>query len=132
MKRIALLFVLLCSGNIPGLADNGHLNYLLHCRGCHTPTGVAVPSVNMPSLRKLGPLLGTAEGRKYILQIPGVAHTPLNNEEVAEVLNWIVINFNPDASKRRFTLFTAAEVAVARTQILSDPHKKRAQIQNGS
>lgn len=132
MKRWVLIIAFLCLGSTAVNADNGHKNYLLHCRGCHTPTGAAIPAINMPSLHELGPLLGSDEGRQYIVQIPGVAHTPLDDEEVAEVLNWIVKNFNAEAFTSGFKLFTASEVAQARGNIEADPRKRRDQIQGGS
>jgi mono/diheme cytochrome c family protein len=122
----ALLFVA-ASASAEGLADP-HADYLLYCRGCHLHTGDAVPAANVPSLRELAPLLKSAAGREYIVRVPGVAQTPMSDEQLAAVLNWVAANFNGDTLPDDFEPYTASEVSKARVKVLKDPLRTREEI----
>jgi mono/diheme cytochrome c family protein len=96
-------------------------NYLLACRGCHLADGSGVPP-EVPSLRNtLGPLAATAEGRDYLVRVPAVLQSRLSDARLAEVLNWVLTEFNADTLPGDFKPLTASEVAAARKQILADP-----------
>jgi hypothetical protein len=100
------------------------IDYMLHCRGCHGPDGAAHPKV--PALREvLGPLLRTADGREYIVRVPGVARAALDDERLAALLNWLVVRF---ASERPARPYAAAEVAALRASPLVDPVAQRARL----
>jgi hypothetical protein len=105
-----------------------HTDYLLYCRGCHLRTGEAVPSANVPSLHELAPLLKTSAGRDYIVRVPGVSQTPMSDERLAAVLNWVVANFNPDVDADSFRPYSADEVGEARGRVLADPLRTRAAL----
>jgi hypothetical protein len=124
--RPLLLVVLLAAGTC-AVADP-HADYLLFCRGCHLHTGEAVPAANVPSLRELGSLLKSEEGREYIIRVPGVSQTPMSDERLAAVLNWVMSNFNGDTLPDNFKPYTADEVGSARKKLLIDPLKTRAEI----
>ena len=109
-----------------------HTDYLLYCRGCHLHTGDAVPSASIPSLHDLAPLLETREGRDYLIRVPGVAQSGMNDERLAAVLNWVLTNFNSDSLPNGFEPFTTEEVSQARPKVLADPLKARAEILNES
>jgi hypothetical protein len=102
-------------------ADDVRANYLLACRGCHLADGSGVPP-EVPSLRNtLGPLAATAEGRDYLVRVPAVLQSRLSDARLAEVLNWVLTEFNADTLPGDFKPLTASEVAAARKQILADP-----------
>lgn len=105
-----------------------HTDYLLYCRGCHLHTGDAVPSASIPSLHELAPLLETQEGRDYLVRVPGVAQSGMNDVRLAEVLNWVIANFNAETVGDDFKRFTAEEVSKARPIVLADPLRARAEI----
>jgi hypothetical protein len=109
-----------------------HTDYLLYCRGCHLHTGDAVPSASVPSLRELAPLLRSQEGRDYLVRVPGVAQSGMNDERLAAVLNWVLQNFNGDSLPDGFRPYTAEEVGRARPRVLADPLGERAEILNKS
>lgn len=109
-------------------AADPHTDYLLYCRGCHLHTGDAVPDANVPSLHELAPLLESEEGREYIVRVPGVSQTPMSDERLAAVLNWVVENFNPDIDPDSFRPYSAAEVSEARDKVMIDPLRTRAEI----
>jgi hypothetical protein len=123
-RLVAILLVLVA---IPAGADP-HADYLLYCRGCHLHTGDAVPDANVPSLHELAPLLRSDEGREYIVRVPGVSQTPMSDERLAAVLNWVVRNFNPAIAADSFRPYSAAEVAEARDKVMPDPLRTRARI----
>jgi hypothetical protein len=125
--RRLLVAILAVAAALPAAADP-HADYLLYCRGCHLHTGDAVPSANVPSLQALAPLLRSQEGRDYIVRVPGVSQTPMNNAQLAAVLNWVVTNFNADAVDEGFRAFTEEEVANARGKVLTDPLRARTSI----
>ena len=126
--RLLALATVLCWCNGALAEKNPHADYLLYCRGCHLHTGDAVPAANVPSLHELVPLLATQEGRDYLVRVPGVAQTPMTDEQVAEVLNWVLRNFNADTLPANFKPFTADEVANARGKVLPNPLKAREEI----
>lgn len=112
---------------LPARAD-AEKNYLLHCSGCHLPDGIGDPP-NAPSLRNtIGKIVATPEGRDYIIRVPGSAQTPMSDEQLAEVLNWMLTEFNSETLPKDFELLSTQEVARSRSQILADPLKYRARF----
>jgi hypothetical protein len=70
------------------------VNYMLQCMGCHTPDGRGEPG-HVPSIRNtLVPFANTADGRKFLVQVPGSAQSKLSDAELADVLNWMIDNLS--------------------------------------
>lgn len=131
-----LLPLLLLAAMPPSAAaadDAVRANYLLACRGCHLADGAGVPP-EVPSLRNtLGPLAASAEGRRYIVRVPGVLQSRLSDEKLTEVLNWVLTEFNAETLPRNFEPLTTDEVAAARREILADPNGyRRARLSGAS
>lgn len=103
-------------------------DYLLHCSGCHRADGSGtIPEV--PSLRgTVGSLVATSEGREYIVRVPEVAQAPLDDKDLARLLNWMLREFNAQTLPEEFQPITDREVATARTRVLADPLRARAAI----
>ena len=103
-------------------------DYLLHCSGCHRADGSgAIPDV--PSLRgPVGSLVGTAEGREYIVRVPEVAQSPLDDKDLSRLLNWMLREFNAQTLQEGFQPITDREVGAARKRVLADPLRARAAI----
>ncbi len=73
----------------PARADT-RTDYLLHCSGCHLPDGSGAPD-DVPSLRDgLGWIVSVAEGRGYLVRVPGSSQAMLNDAELAAVINWVL------------------------------------------
>jgi hypothetical protein len=105
--------------------DAVRANYLLACRGCHLADGSGVPP-EVPSLRNtLGQFASTAEGRTYLVRVPGVLQSRLDDDQLTQVINWVLMEFNSDVLPDEFEPLTTDEVATARRQILADPMKFR-------
>jgi len=103
-------------------------DYLLYCRGCHLADGSSVPP-EVPSLiDEIGKLLAIPGGREYIVRVPGVAQTDMNDAELAAVLNWVVAEFNSKTTPKNFQPYTAEYVASTRSKVLDDPLKHRAKL----
>jgi hypothetical protein len=67
-----------------------------------------------------------------MVRVPGVLQSRLNNQQLADVLNWILFEFNADTLPADFRPFVASDVAAARQRVLADPVKFRASLATGS
>jgi mono/diheme cytochrome c family protein len=104
------------------------VNYMLNCMGCHTENGAGAPG-KVPSIRNtLVPFAQLAAGRRFLVQVPGTAQSPLSNREVAELLNWMLGNLSAQARPPGLADFTTAEVASYRRQRLVDVAGTRARL----
>ena len=118
----------------PGLVLAADINqqrakfhYQMHCEGCHTPDGTGAMSV--PRMKdQVGMFLETRSGRDYLVQVPGSATSALENEELAEVLNWILVEMGGDSVAPDFTPYTADEVGQLRGKPLNEVERYRAQL----
>jgi mono/diheme cytochrome c family protein len=103
-------------------------NYMLRCMGCHVADGSGSPG-RVPSVRdSLAPLVSSAAGRRYLVQVPGAAQSPLSDLELAQVLSWMVRNLSRQAAPAGFVDFSAAEVASYRRAPLTDVQGTRARL----
>src|SRR5262245_9027797 len=104
------------------------INYALQCMGCHTPDGAGVPD-RVPSIREsLVPLARMAEGRRYLVQVPGSAQSTLSNSELAQLLNWMIRNLSAVSPPATLAPFTEQEVASYRTQTLTQVRATRERL----
>jgi mono/diheme cytochrome c family protein len=126
MRRLALVFVLVALPASAAHADEAvRANYLLACRGCHLADGSGVPP-DVPSLRNtLGQFASSPAGRQYLVRVPGVLQSRLNDEQLAAVINWVLTEFNADTLPSDFRPLSANEVGEARKQILANPVEYR-------
>jgi len=119
--------VLLLAFVAPARADT-QTDYLLHCSGCHLSDGSGAPD-DVPSLRNnLGWIVSVAEGRDYLVRVPGSSQAMLNDAELAAVINWVLTEFNAETLADDFKPLTAREVGRARSHVLMDPLKFRAEL----
>ncbi len=121
---IVLFFLLLATGDI-ALSASPRTNYLLYCSGCHLPSGIGNPP-NVPTLHdELGRMMTAEEMRSYLVRVPGSSQTPLSDAELADVVNWVLYEFNAGTLPEDFRPISAEEVAASRGTILADPLKYR-------
>ena len=135
-RRRSRLAVVLCGaialGGVPAHADRdaaaARIDYLLHCSGCHRPDGAGAPP-EVPSLRgPIGLIVGTPEGREYVARVPEAAQAPLEDDELARVLNWMLREFSAATLPDGFRPLQADEVGAARGRVLADPLRERARL----
>ena len=102
-------------------------NYQLFCMGCHVPDGSGGPHV--PSLKGfVGYFLNSSEGREYLVRVPGSANAKLDDKKLAEVLNWIVLEFGEASIPDTMQYYTAEEVGKLRQDPLLEVVNYRKQL----
>ena len=101
--------------------------YQLHCMGCHGAGGAGdatrVPALKQAMLR----FAASAEGRNYLMRVPGVATSPLSDVELAALLNWMLRDFAAPGALRPAD-FSVAEVSQARRHPLADVASARLRV----
>ena len=108
-------------------AARAHYNYQMFCQGCHTPNGIGAQAV--PRMKDtVGYFLQTQAGREYLVRVPGSATSALNSEALAEVLNWILLEFSGASANDNFDRYTAQEVAELRKSPLFEVENYRVQL----
>jgi len=86
-------------------------NYILHCQGCHGADGVGLVADEVPPLlNSMGYFLHVPGGRRYLVQVPGAAHAPVDDAELAALLSYTLRRFSPDQLPDPFEPFTREEV----------------------
>jgi mono/diheme cytochrome c family protein len=103
-------------------------NFLMHCAGCHHADGHGLPQNGIPDLALSGPLAGSAEGRRFLIQVPGVAQSRLGDGELADMLNWLLDRFSRAGLPAGFQPYDAGEIVRARAEPVHDPVARRAAI----
>jgi mono/diheme cytochrome c family protein len=127
--RLALgCFCIASAGAAAADSATARNNYMLRCMGCHVADGSGSAG-RVPSVRdSLVPLASSAAGRRYLVQVPGAAQSPLSDRELAQVLSWMVRNLSRQAAPAGFVDFSAAEVASYRRTPLFDVQAARARL----
>ena len=86
------------------------VNYQLRCMGCHLADGSGQPG-RVPSIRRSLVLFSASpEGRDYVIRVPGVAQSPLSDEDTAALLNWMARNLSDLKVPPGFVDYSEAEV----------------------
>jgi mono/diheme cytochrome c family protein len=115
----------------PSVAVTTHAraSYVLHCAGCHGIDGAGIPERYVPGLRRLGDFLRVPGGRSFVIQVPGVMGSGLDDAQVAEVANWVLATIARDSVPPGHAPYDTAEVARARAAPLVDVAAQRKQLQ---
>jgi hypothetical protein len=86
------------------------VNYQLRCMGCHLADGSGQPG-RVPSLRRSLVLFSASlDGRDYVVRVPGVAQSPLSDEDTAALLNWMARNLSDLKLPPGFVDYSEAEI----------------------
>lgn len=106
---------------------SSYKDYMLQCSGCHRFDGAGAELKGIPSfVDSIGLFTRFAEGRAYMIRVPGSAQSQITNDELAAVLNWIVAKYSPNEYlEQNFRLFTAAEVGASRPYRFDDVAAER-------
>ena len=114
----ALLQISSAAADIPGpdttarIPEINHTvsNYLQSCGGCHGIQGVSAIGL-VPQLRdRVGWFLCTPNGRDFIVQLPDVAFAGVSDQELADVLNFMVFDLGGASTPKGAKPYSAAEV----------------------
>ena len=119
MKFVGAAVLGLATLGSPGAESGGDArprqDWMLHCQGCHGADG-SLERPDMPALRgRVATYVGTAEGRAWLVQVPGVASASLSDARLAETLNWMLAAFDAEHMPDDFEAFTGEEVGALRT-----------------
>jgi hypothetical protein len=125
VKRFALTAILVASWTGLAHAESAPINYMLHCQGCHLADGSGKPG-SVPSLvDSIGRFVRVPGGREYLVRVPGSSQSPLSDEDLARVLNYMIRSFGPADVASDFQPFDAEEVARVRRPPLSETESVR-------
>ena len=101
-------------------ANSPRALYVLHCSGCHGLDGSGSISARVPDMRRLGHFLRVPGGREFLVQVPGVMGSGLDDTQVAQVSNWVLDTLAKGSVPARHKPYEANEVARLRQQPLVD------------
>lgn len=111
LVRVLGAALLLAGTQWAAATDFARQNYLLHCAGCHLPDGSGSAANDVPTLHRIpGEFVKVPRGREFLSQVPGIVYSPLSDAEVAEILNWVLQQYNAEVLPVDFVPYTAAEV----------------------
>ena len=100
-------------------------NYILNCQGCHLPDGSGSKG-NVPKMNDfVGYFLHVPGGREFIVQVPGAASAPISDRELADVMNWMLLNFSRNELPDPFEPYSAEEIGKLREEPLIDILQRR-------
>jgi len=124
-RAAALVWLLAAS---PALAGSPAVDYALNCQGCHLNDGSGTPGSVPPLAGSVGRFMRVRGGREYLVQVPGVATSPLDDAALAAVLNWMLDRFGPPQLPEKYEAYTAAEVGTLRQKPLTNVDRVRADL----
>ncbi len=103
-------------------------NYILNCQGCHLPDGSGSKG-NVPKMNDfVGYFLHVPGGREFIVQVPGAASAPISDRELADVMNWMLLNFSRNELPEPFEPYSAEEIGKLREEPLIDILQRREEL----
>jgi hypothetical protein len=96
----------------PAEMTQAQSDYVEHCGGCHGIHGNAAPA-DLPTIGgRVGWFMCTPEGRKYLIRLPNIARSRItDNEQLADLMNFMVFGLGGGTAPAGAQPFTAEEVA---------------------
>ena len=103
--------------------------YMLNCAGCHQPNGSGTADGEVPSMRGvIGHFTRLPEGRAFLVQVPGTLNSGLSDQEIADLLNWLVPTYAGNSMPKGFVLYTPREIERLRADAPANLGGRRAGI----
>src|SRR5215831_6533062 len=97
--RPLALAMVLAAGTFAATVDASPAqDYMLYCMGCHGAQAQGVPGKIPPLAGSLSLFMRSAEGRDYLLRVPGAANSALPDAQLAAVLNWLAASYGASAT----------------------------------
>jgi hypothetical protein len=112
-----LMMLLVLAAAPPACAESPQNLYTLNCWGCHRANGEGVAGT-APPLINAADFLRVTGGREYLIRVPGVSQSMLDDVDTAVVMNWVLETFSKGRLPADFQPFTAGEIHHAR----AEPH----------
>ncbi|GBU10261.1 hypothetical protein AwWohl_13990 [Gammaproteobacteria bacterium] len=108
--------------------SNALYNYQIFCQGCHRPDGSGILG-SVPALKSfMGYLTWSPKGRQYLMSSPGLSAPNLSEQDRADLLNWILLEFSEQSIPKDFQFFTHSEVAKNGDKVMLDTNQERQNI----
>jgi len=107
------------AGSAPQMSP-AQSHYLEGCGGCHGIQGTSSKQ-DIPQLRGLvGRYLCTTAGREYLVRLPNVAFADMNDELLAQVMNFVVFRLGEGSAPADAVAYSPREVAALRHKPLKN------------
>ncbi len=106
------------TANLVNNPQKAALNWMMNCQGCHGVDAQGSPNGAPPMPGVVGKFLQVDGGREYLARVPGVAISPISDDELADLLNWMLLRFACDDLPTNFKPYGAAEVSALRADVL--------------
>lgn len=94
--------------------------YLLGCGGCHGLDGISNSRLVPELHNQVGYFLNLEAGRDYLVRVPNVAFSTASDQELADMLNFMVFTIGGVSAPANARPYTAAEVARLRKRPLTE------------
>ena len=94
--------------------------YVLHCAGCHGVTGAGSATGGVPDMRRMGQFLRIEGGRSFLVSVPGVMGSGLDDRQIADVTNYVLATVARGSVPPGQAPYSEDEVRAARAQPLAD------------
>ncbi|GAA4490354.1 c-type cytochrome [Gluconacetobacter tumulicola] len=89
--------------------------YLLKCSGCHLPDGSGEISGGIPNfVGSVGVFADLPEGRAYLMHVPGVIGSSMDDKGISDVMNYIMETFAGTSLSSDYRSFSPREVSELR------------------
>ena len=95
-------------------------NWQMNCQGCHGPDGAGNIARDVPRLAALETFQRLPEGREFLIRVPGMSRSPLSDEELTEMANWMMDEFATPGVRHDWQPYTTAEVSALRSRPIVD------------
>ncbi len=107
-------------------SNQGRIDFLLHCSGCHAQDGRGLENKGIPAMKdQVGYFLRTEVGRAYVMQIPGLLSAGMSDARAADVTNYILARFAGVSLPENFVPYTVEEAKRYRESRPADIPGKR-------
>lgn len=90
------------------------VNYQLQCAGCHLGDGTGSKANDTPRMKDfVGNFLKVEGGREFLVRVPGMSQSALNDAQLADLLNWLMREdgMAGKSMPARYVPYSAEEVA---------------------
>ena len=89
-------------------------DYLAQCGGCHGIQGNTAPAP-VPILKaRVGYFMCTEAGRRFLIRLPNVSYARVDDESLADMMNFVVFGLGASTAPANARGFTAEEVGELR------------------
>ena len=118
IKRLLLLIILafgqhVLAANAPPVRS-AQTMWMLNCQGCHRADGGGTDRAVLAMPGVVARFLWVPGGREYLIRVPGVATSPLPDDSLAVLVNWMLEKFDQENIPEDFTPYTPDEVSSLR------------------